>query len=119
MHWSSNTSADNSHDKAAGSDFRVISVNAFEGNTVDRGEHQSHEIRSPMNAILGFSEILERQMKDGNYVSSIISLARSLLRLIHDILDLSKVEASKLELEMSAVDCRLYLLSSIIFLSSV
>ncbi|NQZ59448.1 MAG: response regulator [Lentisphaeraceae bacterium] len=71
--------------------------------------NMSHEIRTPMNAILGFSEILERQMNDGkhrNYVSSIISSARSLLRLINDILDLSKVEASKLELEMSPVDCR-------------
>ena len=68
--------------------------------------NMSHEIRTPMNAILGFSEILsgmvhESQQKE--YVDSIRTSGKSLLTLINDILDLSKVEAGELELENEAV----------------
>ncbi len=64
----------------------------------------SHELRTPLNAIIGFSEILadrtfgdmnERQCK---YANNILSSGRHLLQLINDILDLSKVEAGRLEL---------------------
>ncbi|MGK5091101.1 ATP-binding protein [Deltaproteobacteria bacterium TL4] len=64
--------------------------------------NMSHEIRTPMNAILGFSEILEQQVgdeKQKSFLKSIQSSGSSLLTLINDILDLSKVEAGKFELE--------------------
>ena len=62
----------------------------------------SHEIRTPMNAIMGFSDLLIRKIKDkeySSYLNSIKSSSHSLLSLINDILDLSKVEAGKLNLE--------------------
>ncbi len=67
----------------------------------------SHELRTPLNAIIGFSEILgdktfgdlnDRQLK---YANNILNSGRHLLQLINDILDLSKVEAGKLELTRS------------------
>ena len=59
-----------------------------------------------MNAILGFSELLRTQMaasKDRNYLDAITSSGRTLLTLINDILDLSKIEAGKLELQFEPV----------------
>lgn len=61
----------------------------------------SHEIRTPMNAILGFSEILYNNTtnpKDKNFLSGILSSGRTLLYLINDILDLSKIEAGQMEI---------------------
>ena len=69
--------------------------------------NMSHEIRTPMNAILGFTEILDGIISDGQqkeYLSSIQSSGKSLLTLINDILDLSRVEAGKLELEIAPMD---------------
>jgi signal transduction histidine kinase/DNA-binding response OmpR family regulator len=69
--------------------------------------NMSHEIRTPMNAILGFSELLRAQMaasKDRNYLDAISSSGRTLLALINDILDLSKIEAGKLELQYEPVN---------------
>ena len=71
--------------------------------------NMSHEIRTPMNAILGFSEILSGKIQDPRlrqYVHAIHSSGKSLLGLINDILDLSKVEAGKLRLEYSALNPR-------------
>src|ERR1035438_9325512 len=69
----------------------------------------SHEIRSPMNAILGFSELLEPEgltPKQSQYVRAIRDSGASLLQLINDILDLSKLEAGKLELHPDPTDMR-------------
>lgn len=66
--------------------------------------NMSHEIRTPLNAILGFSELLSGRVngeKELNYLDSIISSGKSLLNLINDILDLSKIEANRIELEFA------------------
>ncbi len=71
--------------------------------------NMSHEIRSPMNAILGFSELLEPDgltPKQAQYVRAIRDSGASLLHLINDILDLSKLEAGKLELHPDPTDMR-------------
>lgn len=67
----------------------------------------SHEIRTPMNAILGFAEIIKNKLTDEtllHYVNLIDNNSKALLKLINDILDLSKVEAGKLELEKHPVN---------------
>ena len=69
--------------------------------------NMSHEIRTPMNAIIGFSEFLREQLKDPNYikyVDIILSSGKTLLELINDILDLSKIEANKVELKLRPVN---------------
>ena len=69
--------------------------------------NMSHEIRTPMNAIMGFSELLStelREPKHRQYLQSIRTSAASLLQLINDILDMSKVEAGVLELHPDPTD---------------
>ncbi|MDM8516729.1 response regulator [Desulfobacterales bacterium HSG16] len=64
--------------------------------------NMSHEIRTPLNSILGFAEILEEKIDDKKlkqYLTLIWTSGKSLLTLINDMLDLSKIEAGKLELE--------------------
>jgi PAS domain S-box-containing protein len=66
----------------------------------------THEIRTPMNAILGFSELLKNEIKEGKarrYLDGIMSSGKNLLNLINDILDLSKIEAGKMEIKNSPV----------------
>ncbi len=71
----------------------------------------SHELRTPLNAILGFSEVIEREMYGAagdkrypEYAHHIHESGSHLLSLIRDILDLSKIEAGKMELSCEAVD---------------
>jgi signal transduction histidine kinase/CheY-like chemotaxis protein len=68
--------------------------------------NMSHEIRTPMNAILGFTELLQAEVTDEKHrqhLSAIASSGQTLLSLINDILDLSKIEAGKLEIRKQAV----------------
>jgi PAS domain S-box-containing protein len=63
--------------------------------------NMSHEIRTPLNAILGFSDLLEYKIQDNKlkeYVQTIQSSGRNLLNIINDILDLSKIEAGRMEI---------------------
>jgi len=72
--------------------------------------NMSHELRTPLNAVIGFSEVLEQRMfgelneKQMEYVKDIHTSGRHLLSLINDILDLSKIEAGKVELDVSRFD---------------
>lgn len=71
--------------------------------------NMSHEIRTPMNAILGFSNLLKEKIKEDHYASyldSIISSGNTLISLIDDILDLSKIEAGKLLLNYEEVNLK-------------
>jgi len=67
--------------------------------------NMSHELRTPLNSIIGFSEVLQDELfgelneQQKDYVNDINSSGKHLLSLINDILDLSKVEAGKMELE--------------------
>lgn len=68
--------------------------------------NMSHEIRTPMNVIMGFAELLKQQLQDKKsveYLSGIEASARSLLILINDILDLSKIEAERIDIRHEPV----------------
>jgi signal transduction histidine kinase len=72
--------------------------------------NMSHELRTPLNAIIGFSEVLAERMfgevndKQMEYLEDIHSSGQHLLTLINDVLDLSKIEAGRMELDLSCID---------------
>src|SRR5687767_9332643 len=71
--------------------------------------NMSHELRTPLNAIIGFSELLrdglmgELSLQQRGFIGDIFNSGRHLLSLINDILDLSKIEAGKMELDLEPV----------------
>jgi len=82
----------------------------------------SHELRTPLNAVIGFSQVLQEQYfgdlneKQAEYVSDILGSGQHLLSLINDILDLSKIEAGKMELELSRVKMKDLLKGSLVMI---
>jgi GAF domain-containing protein len=95
--------------------FREIEDKSRQINAANRHKSEflanmSHELRTPLNAIIGFSEVLGERMfgelndKQAEYTDDILSSGRHLLSLINEILDLSKVEAGRMELELSKFD---------------
>ncbi len=79
----------------------------------------THEIRTPLNSILGFAEVLSKEMygtlnlKQKEYAEEIQDSGRHLLSLVNDVLDLSKIEAGKMELYLSDVNMNRLVESSI------
>ena len=72
--------------------------------------NMSHEIRTPMNAIIGFCDLLKNLISEprpNSYIKSIAASGNTLLALINDILDLSKIEAGKLQLDYQPINLRL------------
>jgi signal transduction histidine kinase len=95
--------------------FREIEEKSRQIETANRHKSEflanmSHELRTPLNAIIGFSEVLGERLfgelneKQAEYTDDILSSGRHLLSLINDILDLSKVEAGRMELELTHFD---------------
>ena len=84
--------------------------------------NMSHELRTPLNAIIGFSEVLQEQYfgelndKQAGYVGDILDSGKHLLYLINDVLDLSKIEAGKEELELSQVNIEDLLENSLVMI---
>jgi signal transduction histidine kinase/ribosomal protein S17E len=74
--------------------------------------NMSHELRTPLNAIIGFSQVLRQRLfgpineKQEEYLDDILSSGNHLLSLINDVLDLSKVEAGQVELEVASLSLR-------------
>lgn len=72
----------------------------------------SHEIRTPINAILGFGELLQSELTNPDhiqYIESIHASSKSLLNLINDLLDLSKIEAGRMTIREEPVNMRVLL----------
>jgi signal transduction histidine kinase len=95
--------------------YREIEVKSGEVERASRHKSEflanmSHELRTPLNAIIGFSEVLAERLfgeindKQAEYVGDILQAGQHLLCLINDILDLSKIEAGRMELEVSEFD---------------
>jgi signal transduction histidine kinase len=72
--------------------------------------NMSHELRTPLNAVIGFSEVLQEKIfgelneKQADYINDIHSSGKHLLSLINDILDLSKIEAGRMDLDLAQFD---------------
>ena len=92
--------------------FRELESKSRELETASRHKSEflanmSHELRTPLNAIIGFSEVLHERMfgevndKQAEYLTDILESGRHLLSLINDILDLSKIEAGRMELDLA------------------
>jgi signal transduction histidine kinase len=81
--------------------------------------NMSHELRTPLNAIMGFSEVLLERMfgelneKQAEFAQDILGSGRHLLSLINDILDLSKVEAGRMELQLAPFNLPLAIESAV------
>jgi PAS domain S-box-containing protein len=98
----------------------VVAANASNKAKSDFLASMSHELRTPLSAILGFSQLLQEQFygtlneKQAGYVDDILTSGRHLLELINDILDLAKIEAGRIELQISDVHIQELVASSLL-----
>src|SRR5262249_58887833 len=92
--------------------FREIEIKSRELEVASQHKSEflasmSHELRTPLNAIIGFSDVLllgmfgEMSEKQTEYLQDILASGQHLLSLINDILDLSKIEAGRMDLELA------------------
>lgn len=85
--------------------------------------NMSHEIRTPMSSILGFADLVKQNMDDkdkaGSYIDIIIRNGAHLLDIINDVLDLSKVEAGQLSVDVSNVNLKKLVEEVVVFLGGV
>src|SRR5438874_7384716 len=90
----------------------ITQVEAASKHKSDFLANMSHELRTPLNAIIGFSQVLRQGLfgpvnaKQEEYLDDILSSGRHLLSLINDVLDLSKVEAGQVELDVASFSLR-------------
>jgi signal transduction histidine kinase len=92
-------------------ELETARVNAEAANTLKSQflANISHEIRTPMHAILGYASLMNEIVEDElsiSYLSAIKKAGNNLLNLINDILDLSKIEAGKIEVQTEPVEIR-------------
>lgn len=87
----------------------------------------SHELRTPLNAVLGFNQLLHEDVKQPylekedrhTYTANIAKAGHHLLRLVNDVLDLSRIEQGKFELKMSEADIHQSLLDSVVLMQQL
>jgi signal transduction histidine kinase len=107
------------HRQTAVADLARLDIQKLQAADPERSEfvahmfvaHMSHELRTPLNAIIGFSDLVRLRLKDASadekivgYIDDINGAGWHLLRVINDILDLSKIEAGKLDLSEEEVE---------------
>ena len=103
-------------------EFKAAKLEAEAANIAKRDflASMAHKLRTPLNAIIGFSQVLQARYfgalaeKQSEYVDDILESGHHLLSLINDILDLSKVEAGKMELALSRVNIKRLLENSLV-----
>ncbi|MFW6058990.1 MAG: ATP-binding protein [Phycisphaeraceae bacterium] len=104
-----NKSLDLKLDELAASNIALYEANKMKGEFL---ANVSHELRTPLNSMIGFAEVLQETLKDRTgpvdekrkrYINHIITSSRRLLDLINDLLDLAKIEAGRMELNVTAI----------------
>ena len=111
LYWNRKLSLEIKKTKQREEELKIANVKAHEASK-SKSEflaNMSHEIRTPMNSIIGFSDLLSKIIKDPiqkDYLHSIQTGGKALMVIINDILDLSKIEAGKFQIEKESINPR-------------